>query len=45
MVEATLALCWCGPDRTGGVYVSLDLIDQLGLEVRSLDGAAPHVSG
>jgi citronellol/citronellal dehydrogenase len=45
MVEATLALCWCGPDRTGGVYVSLDLIDQLGLEVRTLDGAAPHVGG
>ncbi len=45
MVEATLALCRCGPERTGGVYVSLDLIDQLGLEVRTLDGAAPHVGG
>jgi citronellol/citronellal dehydrogenase len=45
MVEATLALCRCGPERTGGVYVSLDLIDELGLEVRSLDGAAPHVGG
>ena len=42
MVEATVALCRCEPDRTGGVYVSLDLIAELGLEVRSLDGASAH---
>ncbi len=38
MVEATVALCDCGPDQTGEAYVSLDLIHALGLEVRGLDG-------
>jgi hypothetical protein len=26
MVEAVLRLCECGPERTGQVYVSLDLL-------------------
>jgi NAD(P)-dependent dehydrogenase (short-subunit alcohol dehydrogenase family) len=39
MVEATVALCRCGPDLTGRICVSLDLIDELGLEVRNLDGS------
>jgi citronellol/citronellal dehydrogenase len=39
MVEATVALCHCGAERTGRIHVSLDLIDELGLTVRSLDGA------
>lgn len=38
MVEAVVALCDCPPERTGGVHVSLDLIAELGLEVRGLDG-------
>ncbi len=38
MVEATLALCDCPADRTGGIHVSLELIEQLGLTVRALDG-------
>lgn len=37
MVEGAVALCCCEPERTGKVFVSLDLIDELGLEVRSLD--------
>jgi NAD(P)-dependent dehydrogenase (short-subunit alcohol dehydrogenase family) len=37
MVEATVALCDCEADRTGRVHVSLDLIDELGLEVSGLD--------
>jgi citronellol/citronellal dehydrogenase len=41
MVEATLALCDCGPERTGGVFVSLDLIAELGLTVMDLDGTSP----
>jgi citronellol/citronellal dehydrogenase len=45
MVEATLALCDCPPDRTGQVYVSLDLLDELGVTVMSLDGRTPHPSG
>jgi citronellol/citronellal dehydrogenase len=45
MVEATVALCDCPADRTGGVHVSLDLLDELGLTVMSLDGRAPHPSG
>jgi citronellol/citronellal dehydrogenase len=39
MVEAVLALCDCGPDVTGGVHVSLELLRRLGVPVRSLDGA------
>jgi NAD(P)-dependent dehydrogenase (short-subunit alcohol dehydrogenase family) len=31
MVEATLALCDCGPERTGRVHVSLDLLAELGI--------------
>jgi citronellol/citronellal dehydrogenase len=30
MVEAVLALCACEPERTGQVFVSLDLLDELG---------------
>jgi citronellol/citronellal dehydrogenase len=38
MVEATLSLCDCEADVTGGIHVSLDLVDALGLDVRDLDG-------
>ncbi|MBV9950494.1 MAG: SDR family oxidoreductase, partial [Acidimicrobiia bacterium] len=38
MVEATVALCDCGEDITGGSFVSLDLIEAWGLTVRGLDG-------
>jgi NAD(P)-dependent dehydrogenase (short-subunit alcohol dehydrogenase family) len=38
MVEAVVALCDCEPDLTGGVHVSLELIERRGLRVRSLDG-------
>jgi NAD(P)-dependent dehydrogenase (short-subunit alcohol dehydrogenase family) len=38
MVEGVMALCDCPPELTGRVCVSLDLIDELGLEVRGLDG-------
>jgi NAD(P)-dependent dehydrogenase (short-subunit alcohol dehydrogenase family) len=38
MVEAVVALCDCPADRTGRVHVSLDLIAELGLDVRALDG-------
>jgi citronellol/citronellal dehydrogenase len=40
MVEGTLALCDCATDMTGGIHVSLDLIDRLGLTVHALDGSA-----
>ena len=45
MVEATVALCDCPADRTGQVFVSLDLLDELGATVMGLDGRAPHPSG
>jgi len=45
MVEATLSLCDCPPERTGGVHVSLDLLDELGITVMSLDGRSAHPSG
>jgi citronellol/citronellal dehydrogenase len=39
MVEATVALACCEPERTGGCYVSLDLLDELAVPVRALDGS------
>jgi NAD(P)-dependent dehydrogenase (short-subunit alcohol dehydrogenase family) len=45
MVEATVALCCCDADRTGRVEVSLDLLDELGLTVRTLDARAPYEWG
>jgi len=45
MVEATIALCDCPVERTGQVFVSLDLLDELGATVMSLDGRSPHPSG
>jgi len=38
MVEAVVALCDCPPDLTGRICVSLDLINELDLTVRALDG-------
>ncbi|GAA4972707.1 SDR family NAD(P)-dependent oxidoreductase [Yinghuangia aomiensis] len=38
MVEGALALCDCPADYTGRVGVSLDLIEEFGRTVRSLDG-------
>jgi citronellol/citronellal dehydrogenase len=38
MVEAIVALCDCPPDRTGRTHVSLDLLAELGLSARDLDG-------
>lgn len=47
MVEAVTALCAAPPDLTGKLCSSLDLIDELGLQVRGLDGRTwnrPEVS-
>jgi citronellol/citronellal dehydrogenase len=41
MVEATITMCDCEPDRTGQVVVSTELIRELGLTVMTLDGTAP----
>jgi citronellol/citronellal dehydrogenase len=42
MAEAALALCCCDPDRlTGRITYSLRLLEELGREIRSLDGAGP----
>jgi NAD(P)-dependent dehydrogenase (short-subunit alcohol dehydrogenase family) len=38
MVEGVMALCDCAPELTGRTCVSLDLIDELGVIVRGLDG-------
>jgi hypothetical protein len=45
MIEGALALCDCPPDWTGGVHVSLDLLDQLGRTVMTLDGTRPYAGG
>jgi len=42
MAEAILALCSCERERTGQLYESLDLLDELKREVRSLDGRTLH---
>jgi citronellol/citronellal dehydrogenase len=44
MVEAVVALCDCPADVTGASLVSLDLLEEWGIEVRSLDGTAPDDS-
>jgi citronellol/citronellal dehydrogenase len=38
MVEAIVALCDCPPERTGLTHVSLDLLAELAIPVRRLDG-------
>jgi hypothetical protein len=45
MVEGTLTLCDCPPDWSGGVHVSLDLLDSLGRTVMTLDGKQPYSGG
>lgn len=42
MVEAILALCDCEPDRTGGILESLQLLQELGTTVMTLDGSRPY---
>jgi citronellol/citronellal dehydrogenase len=45
MVEGTLVLCDCAPERTGATHVSLDLLDELGITVMTLDGRQPYAGG
>ncbi len=43
MAEAALALCCCDPEtRTGRVTYSLRLLEELGREIRTLDGSAAY---
>lgn len=39
MVEATLALCDCPPELSGRTAVSIDLVAELGITVRAIDGS------
>lgn len=45
MVEAIVALCDCGPDRTGGILESLRLLEELGTTVMTLDGSRRYQAG
>ena len=45
MVESIVYLCACPEERTGGVHTSLDLLDEVGLTVMTLDGSAPFPGG
>ncbi len=45
MVEGILAVCDCPAEWTGGVHESLDLLDELGTTVMTLDGSAPYPGG
>jgi len=38
MVEAVVTLCDCPRERTGRNHVSLDLLEELGVSARQLDG-------
>ncbi len=40
MVEGVLALCDCAPDLTGGIRDDQSLLRDLGMDTRTLDGAA-----
>jgi citronellol/citronellal dehydrogenase len=43
MAEAALALSCCDPEKlTGRVTYSLRLLEELGREIRTLDGSSPH---
>ena len=42
MVEATLFLCDCGPDHTGRIESSLDLLEREAISVLYLGGVRPH---
>ena len=45
MVEAVVALCDCPAEVTGASMVSLDLLDEWGVEVRGLDGTVLESMG
>ncbi len=45
MVEGALVLLDCPTSRTGGIHVSLDLLDELDVTVMTLDGQAPYPGG
>jgi NAD(P)-dependent dehydrogenase (short-subunit alcohol dehydrogenase family) len=45
MVEAAVYLCDCDAETTGQVFVSLDLIADRGVAVKTLDGARPWSAG
>jgi NAD(P)-dependent dehydrogenase (short-subunit alcohol dehydrogenase family) len=43
MVESVVVLCGCAPDLTGRICVSLDLLQEVGATVMTLDGQAPYL--
>jgi citronellol/citronellal dehydrogenase len=45
MVESVVALCDCPEESTGGVHYSVDLLQELGATVMTLDGTAPYPGG
>jgi citronellol/citronellal dehydrogenase len=44
MVESVVILCGCEPELTGRICVSLDLLDEVGATVMTLDGRGPYVA-
>jgi citronellol/citronellal dehydrogenase len=45
MVEGAIVLCDCPAEHTGRIDVSLDLLDQFGITVMTLDGRSPYPGG
>jgi citronellol/citronellal dehydrogenase len=44
MVESVLVVCECEPELTGRICVSLDLLEEVGATVMTLDGRGPYVA-
>jgi citronellol/citronellal dehydrogenase len=45
MCEAALWLCDCGPDHTGNIESSIDLLEREEMTIMNLQGTAPHPNG
>jgi citronellol/citronellal dehydrogenase len=43
MVESVLVVCECEPELTGRICVSLDLLEEVGATVMTLDGRGPYL--
>jgi hypothetical protein len=45
MCETALWLCDCGPEHTGNIESSIDLLEREGMTIMNLQGTAPHPNG
>jgi hypothetical protein len=43
MVESVVVLCECDAELTGRICVSLDLLEEVGATVMTLNGSGPYL--